>query len=77
MIIEERKAYTDAHFNHALRIGPELAAKLNLLEGKTVAAPVAADPEPASLAPSLAEPLPARSLTPDLPFNLRQSLGLE
>lgn len=76
-IIEEQ-AITAFWFAHALEAGPRIRAILAGMGHGPVAvsAPVViADPEPVAPAP-VPEPLAVRATAPDLPFDMRERLGL-
>lgn len=76
--MEEEQAITAYWFAHALEAGPGIRA---ILAGMgcgsvPVSAPVViAEPEPVAVAPAPV-PLPVRASAPDLPFDMRERLGL-
>jgi hypothetical protein len=77
--IMEEQAITAYWFAHALEAGPRIRALLARMGCSSVPVPapvVIAKPEPVAVAPTPA-PLPVRSGAPDLPFDLRQRLGLQ
>ncbi len=77
VVAEERKAYAEAHFAHALRIAPTLGAALALISSRCAEpAPVAVEPEPEVQSDAPRVPGPVRARAPDVPFDLRRNLGL-
>ena len=76
--MEEEQAITAYWFAHALEAGPRIRAMLARMGcgAVPVSAPVVIDqPEPVAVAPTPA-PLPVRAGAPDLPFDMRERLGL-
>lgn len=74
----EEQAITAFWFAHALEAGPRIRAMLARMGcgSVPVSAPVViAEPEPVAVAPTPA-PLPVRAGAPDLPFDMRERLGL-
>jgi hypothetical protein len=80
-VMEEEQAITAFWFAHALEAGPRIRAMLARMGcgPVPVSAPVViAETEPVAVAVTPApEPLPIRAGAPDLPFDLRQRLGLQ
>lgn len=75
----EEQSITAYWFAHALEAAPRIRAILARMGcgSVPVSEPVViAQPEPVAPAP-LPEPLPVRASAPDLPFDLRQRLGLQ
>ena len=73
----EEQAITAYWVAHALEAGPRIRAMLARMGcgAVSVSAPVVtADPEP--VAPPIPVPLPVRAGAPDLPFDMRERLGL-
>lgn len=78
-VMEEEQAITAYWFAHALEAAPRIRAILASMScgAVPVSAPVViADPEPAPPPAPLPDPLPIRASAPDLPFDLRERLGL-
>lgn len=76
----EEQAITAFWFAHALEAGPRIRAILARMGcgSVPVSAPVViAQPEPVAPLEPVPEPLPVRASAPDLPFDLRQRLGLQ
>jgi hypothetical protein len=74
----EEQAITAYWFFHALETAPRIRAILARMGcgSVPVSAPVViAEPEPMAVAPMPA-PLPVRAGAPDLPFDMRERLGL-
>jgi len=77
--MEEEQAITAYWFAHALEAAPRIRAILASMGcgSVPVSEPVViAEPEPVAVVPVPA-PLPVRASAPDLPFDLRQRLGLQ
>jgi hypothetical protein len=75
----EEQAITAYWFAHALEAGPRIRAILARMGcgPEPVSAPVViADAEPAPPLEPVPEPLPVRAGAPDLPFDMRERLGL-
>ena len=75
----EEQAIAAYWIAHALEAAPRIRAMLAGMGHGPVAVPapvVTAEPEPVAPAP-VPEPLPVRASAPDLPFDLRQRLGLQ
>ena len=78
-VMQEEQAITAYWIAHALEAAPRIRAILARMGcgAVPVSAPVViADSEPVAPAP-VPEPLPVRASAPDLPFDLRQRLGLQ
>lgn len=76
--MEEEQAITAFWFAHALEAGPRIRAILARMGCGSVpvsASVVIAEPEPVAPVP-LPEPQPMRAGAPDLPFDMRERLGL-
>ncbi|MEG8219631.1 hypothetical protein OSJ57_03205 [Sphingomonas sp. HH69] len=76
--MEEEQAITAFWFAHALEAGPRIRAILARMGcgSVPVSEPVViAEPEPVAVAPAHV-PLPVRAGAPDLPFDMRERLGL-
>lgn len=76
--MEEEQAITAFWFAHALEAAPRIRAILARMGcgSVPVSAPVViAEPEPVAPAPA-PMPLPVRAGAPDLPFDMRERLGL-
>ncbi|WP_043151349.1 hypothetical protein [Sphingobium sp. Ant17] len=74
----EEQAITAYWFAHALEAGPRIRAVLGRMGCGSVPVPapvVTAEPEPVAPAPAPL-PLPVRAGAPDLPFDMRERLGL-
>ena len=75
----EEQAITAYWFAHALEAGPRIRAILARMGcgSVSVSAPVViADAEPAPPPAPVPAPLPMRAGAPDLPFDMRERLGL-
>lgn len=75
----EEQAIAAFWFAHALEAGPRIRAILARMGCGSVAVPapvVIPDPEPAPPLAPVPEPLPVRATAPDLPFDMRERLGL-
>lgn len=78
--MEEEQAIAYYWLAHAFEAGPVISAIQARMGGGSVAMPVPAHvviPESEPVAPPAPEPLPVRSGAPDLPFDMRQRLGLQ
>ena len=76
-ITQDRKLYEDLHLLHAVQVGPSLRAALDGIGS----APPAAEPAPVAVPVPAVAPVqqlaaPVRPVAPDLPFDLRASLGI-
>ena len=75
VVTQERALFRELHFQHALRVGPDLRAALDEVQAAGTA-PVTEPPAPATApepAPSVPTPRVARRAVPD---GLRERLGL-
>lgn len=76
VVMQERALFSELHFQHALRVGPDLRASLDAVAGEGAAPVTVADSTPVPVEPSApSAPLPrvARRSSPD---GLRERLGL-
>ena len=76
--MEEEQAITAYWFFHAIEAGPRIRAILARMGCGSVPVPatvVTAEPEAVAVAPAPV-PLPVRAGAPDLPFDMRERLGL-
>jgi hypothetical protein len=74
----EEQAITAFWFAHALEAAPRIRAILSRMSCGSVSVPapvVIAEPEPVAVAHAPL-PLPVRAGAPDLPFDMRERLGL-
>jgi hypothetical protein len=67
VVMQERVRFKELHFQHALRAGPHLRAKLDALSGQGAA------PEPAMEEPAITV---TPAVTAEVPLDLRAALGL-
>jgi hypothetical protein len=76
--MEEEQAIAAYWLAHAFEAGPVIRALLARMGWGSVPVPapvVTAEPEPVAVAPAPV-PLPVRAGAPDLPFDMRERLGL-
>lgn len=76
VVMQERALFKELHFQHALRVGPDLRAALDAVAGEAAAPVTVADSPPVAVEPvtkSAPQPSVARRAVPD---GLRERLGL-